>query len=437
MTYTGQRAFVVKALTDANLGIPEPFTWEQVVAAIDPVAYKKTFRHGKMKVTIPVSVQFHLRELKKLRQLKEVELQTNSKSTPIKSVRRERVWKLPVENAGHVTEVPERVFFVKCRPQDADIIQLVRSEQRVFIGYPPWRRDAPYDPSNIAGCVVDLGAADEGWRGEVRNYSPSMKTNRGFALSVKKGWIVAIPRPGDGVCWLAEIADGFELVDNPSWRTQYLELRQRLGLDCSKEDSHVGDVVQSWRFSNLIGIAFGRIPRWITYRLLSRPTIGEIYGFPELGLHAHATLKRFIDRATDPPLTDTDDLHEIQRRLLTFVGPAVLEHLCVALLQLERPDEMWWHIGGSGDGGADGLGYTHDWIPKGLLQCKWFFTGSRLSDVFGAPRNNMKRILASLIHGEVEQNVQGADFWGREHIATLVRKHANDLPIARSLRISF
>ena len=152
-------------------------------------------------------------------------------------------------------------------------------------------------------------------------------------------------------------------------------------------------------------------------------------------MNAHATLKRFIDGTPAPPLTDTDDVAEIQRRLLTFVSPATLEHLCVELLQLEHPDETWWHVGGAGDGGADGLGYTHDWIPSGRVQCKWYFKGSRVSEVF-RPCENMRQVFASLIHGPVEQDVQGAEFWALEHVAMLVKKHAKDLPITRSLRIA-
>jgi len=340
-----------------------------------------------------------------------------------------------VDDPKYITEAPERVFFVKCRPQGADIIDIVQSEKRVFIGYPPWRRGAQYDPASMTSCVVDLGSAAECWKEEVHPYHQAMKTNHKFASSVKKGWIVVIPRPGDGVCWLAEIADSFELIDNPPWRERYFQFRRQQGLDCTDEASHAGDIIQSWRFSTLVVVPFGRVPRWISYRLLSRPTIGEIYGFPELGLHAHATLSRFIHGIPDPPITDTDDLHEIERRLLTFVSPSALEHLCVALQQLEHPDEMWWHIGGSGDGGADGLGYTHDWIQTGLLQCKWHFAGGLLSEFFGAPSSNTKRLLASLIHGHVEQDVQSAEFWGREQIAVLVKKHAKNLPMARSLRI--
>jgi hypothetical protein len=340
-----------------------------------------------------------------------------------------------MNHPDHITESPERVFFVKCRPQGADIIDLVLSEKRVFIGYPPWRRGAQYNPENIASCVVDLGSAGEGWKDGVRTYHKSMKTNHGFASSVQKGWIVLVPRPGDGICWIAEIAGAFELVDNPAWREQYLRFRSDLGLDCQDEASHVGDVVQSWRFSRAVAVPFGQIPRWISYRLLSRSTIGEIYGVCELGLRAHAILKGFIDGVSDPPLEDTNDIEEIGRRLVTFVSPSALEHLAVALLQLEHPDQTWWHIGGSGDGGSDGLGYTNEWVLTGQVQCKWLFNGSRCSEVFGDRRDHTKRLLVSLIHGRVEQDVQDAEFWGRDEIASLVRKHARFLPMARSLRI--
>jgi hypothetical protein len=147
-------------------------------------------------------------------------------------------------------------------------------------------------------------------------------------------------------------------------------------------------------------------------------------------------LKRFINGVLDPPLVYTDDLHEIERRLLTFVSPNALEHLVIALLQLERPHETWWHIGGSGDGGSDGLGYTNDWIPTGQVQCKWLFSGSHSSEVFGTPNDCMKRILVSLIYRHVVQDVQNAEFWGRDRIASLVKRHAKDLPIAKSLRVT-
>jgi hypothetical protein len=63
--YKGQRVLVIEAIAK----IPDPFNRDQVVAAIDKEAYEKTFTHGTQIVTIPESVQYHLRELTKLRQL--------------------------------------------------------------------------------------------------------------------------------------------------------------------------------------------------------------------------------------------------------------------------------------------------------------------------------------------------------------------------------
>ncbi len=66
--FKGQRALVI----DAIAKISDPFTRDQVVEAIDKEAYEKTFIHGTQIVTIPKSVQYHLRELTKLGQLVEV-----------------------------------------------------------------------------------------------------------------------------------------------------------------------------------------------------------------------------------------------------------------------------------------------------------------------------------------------------------------------------
>jgi len=69
VAYKGQRALIVAALT--NPKFPKIFSLNQVVAAINREAYENSFKHGKMAVTIPASVQYHLRELVKLGQLVE------------------------------------------------------------------------------------------------------------------------------------------------------------------------------------------------------------------------------------------------------------------------------------------------------------------------------------------------------------------------------
>ena len=71
--YSGQRGFIVTALTNQKSAIPNPFTRDEVVAALDPVAYEKTFTYGTMVVTIEASVQHHLRELVRLGQLEKLD----------------------------------------------------------------------------------------------------------------------------------------------------------------------------------------------------------------------------------------------------------------------------------------------------------------------------------------------------------------------------
>jgi hypothetical protein len=35
------------------------------------------------------------------------------------------------------------VFYVKCKPGDADAWELARKHRIVFVGYPPWKTDPP------------------------------------------------------------------------------------------------------------------------------------------------------------------------------------------------------------------------------------------------------------------------------------------------------
>ncbi|WP_425485132.1 restriction endonuclease [Dokdonella fugitiva] len=75
------------------------------------------------------------------------------------------------------------------------------------------------------------------------------------------------------------------------------------------------------------------------------------------------------------PYEPTEDSDEIARRLVDLLSPASFEHLVVDVLRLERPDLMWLHVGGTGDGGADGIGFRADGTPAAILQCKLRWPG--------------------------------------------------------------
>ena len=131
----------------------------------------------------------------------------------------------------------------------------------------------------------------------------------------------------------------------------------------------------------------------------------------------------------------TNNLAEIQKRLTTYISAETFEHLTVALLQLENPDQHWMQCGGSGDGGVDGLGHS----PGGgvsLLQCKWQYRGNNFE--FGQTLQgdeNSNRFFAALNHSPDLNTSNGIEFLSASRIAELVQKHAERLPWTLSLRI--
>jgi hypothetical protein len=236
------------------------------------------------------------------------------------------------------------------------------------------------------------------------------------------------------------ITRSFELLDEPPWADDYLNIRRDQELSIEEEEaSHVADVAQCWRVDRFRPLPFTTIPAWIRKSFFGRSTYGRIYAPDAMGLEPFAVLDALIDRPRQSARESTLDLAEIERRLVTDVGPAAFEHLCVALLQLEHPKETWAHIGGSGDGGVDGIGAGEDGKVTGVLQCKWSYWGEEVE--FATPwgrtkRNSSRRILASLLHPVDVEAPAGVHFWSRQDIARLVLKHASRLPAAVSLRIA-
>lgn len=144
-------------------------------------------------------------------------------------------------------------------------------------------------------------------------------------------------------------------------------------------------------------------------------------------------LDRFIDnpKSFDPHWTD--DPTEIERRLVDGIGTSSLEHLSVALLQLEHPDQRWQHVGGSGDGGVDGVGTNSNGTIVGVLQCKYLCSEKELRSSFAETSGIERKVLTTLSHHDFIK--PGVEVWNRSKIAQLVLNHAHYLPIALSLRV--
>jgi hypothetical protein len=135
--------------------------------------------------------------------------------------------------------------------------------------------------------------------------------------------------------------------------------------------------------------------------------------------------------------TWTLDLTTIEKRLLNDLTPSTLEHLIVSLLQLEHPDEVWTQVGGSGDGGVDGVGASQDGHVTGLLKSKWQYWGEDPFPSNPAWRTGsqpFRKYLAALRYPD-RAAPPHCIFLNRPRIAELVAKHYLKLPQALSMRI--
>jgi hypothetical protein len=331
-------------------------------------------------------------------------------------------------------------IYVKCRPRDADTTALLRKHRRIFLGYPPFIEGV--DPAlPIEQRMHSLGLAShipserlsEDCRG--RGYRSSITLQQNIVRQVGIGSIAVVPQLGSGVCWLAKIASPFTLFAPGEIGEEYLQLRREQGLPVEEPEWHLADMVQGWSTTEWVEVPFVWIPRWIGQRALQRNTVGIIKDRD--GHHrAYDVLERLFAApsgiATYEPTEDSD---EIARRLVDLLSPASFEHLVVDVLRLERPDLMWLHVGGTGDGGADGIGFRANGTPAAILQCKLRWPGWLDDPRAEAAVRRPELIIASLDPVDARAPAD-AEIWGPERIATAVVRHAGRLPVARPLGIS-
>ena len=332
------------------------------------------------------------------------------------------------------------VFFSRCRPQDSDPIEIVLRERRVFIGYPAWRSvNSEREKKRLRNHVIDLRCSDEEWaalRGGFGKDGREYQKNRNFVRAIEPGAIALVPRPGRGVVYAGRVTSPFELLDDPPWGEEYLRLRRKQGLDVSDECGHLADVAQCCAVDAFRSIPFAGVPAWIRRSLFGRSTYGLVRPLQPFGFDPYSALVKLLDNPQSAFPSWTDELDEIERRLVEAVGPNPFEHLCVALLQLEHPQESWVHVGGSGDGGVDGIGTGPDGNVVGMLQCKWAYQGERLTIAETAAVSSVRQVLASILHPSEVTVPAGVEFWSRRRIAEILKEHADQLPLALSIRIA-
>lgn len=342
----------------------------------------------------------------------------------------------------------EIVFFCRCRPQDSDPIDIVLKQKRVFIGYPAWRDGKSGQDFDFRSAMVDLASVA---RDYIHNAEPDpirrrqIKANVNLVHEVGNNSIVLVPRPDRGLVYIGRTC-GFELIDNPPWGDDYINLRKsQKKKPIDSRGSHLADVVQGWNVDRWRAIPFTAIPAWIRKSFFGRSTFGRINTI-DLGHEKLDPLEELNLLIENQDLLienqericphKTSDCGEIEKRLVTDIGPSSFEHLVVALLQLERPSEIWSHVGGSGDGGVDGVGTNRVGKVVGLLQCKWRHEGGELSFERGNRSDvDTTRFIATLLHSNKLKEAPGTKLLDRSVIAKLVLKHASSLPWAKSMQI--
>ena len=341
-------------------------------------------------------------------------------------------------------------FYCRARPQGCDALKIFKRASRVFIGYPLKQDGIDYNPNALKSCLVDPSRCpDSEWKrqtverkdgkyGENPRFH-SYTRNRNFIPSVTEGSIVVVPRPSQGVAYLARVESPFEIVDAPSWRQRYLDIRKEQGLNWEDDNKqqHTADVAQGWQVDEYRPVDLARIPGWLHRSLLGRSTYGPLGPHPlDSKVSAHSVLEEILQGQYSSASHWTIEVEDIKKRLVdTLSNPSAFENLVVALLQLNHPEEMWHCTGGPGDGGIDGYGSNENGDVVGLMQAKYYANKApELADVGGSVRS-IRRYAAVFLPENPTRPSDGTCLLNLDWIASEVRRHWRRLPLAVTLRV--
>jgi hypothetical protein len=334
------------------------------------------------------------------------------------------------------------LFYSKCRPQLCDAWPIARETKRVFIGYPVLRSDRPSDDWRKEGMGrIFADISSQQWDSIPKENASSQSTrNRNLITQIGINSVVLVPRPSSGKCHAGLIESAFEFVDKPDWIDEYLKLRKNVALN--DEINHVGDMIQTWKVSKWEELPFAGIPRWITYRLLSRDTAGIICDLDDPKVSALDTIVSLMKKPANERYCPVNPREGLTRALLDYVSPASFEHLLVDLLQLEASDSsgdvFWHHVGGTGDGGVDGISVDNTGKLLAVLQCKWHWGGMPI-DLVNSLRQqvgNAVKIIVAVLHGNhnsKDKMPDNARLIGRQELCDLVKRYNSRLPFAASI----
>lgn len=338
------------------------------------------------------------------------------------------------------------VFYIQCKPWGTDPVDLIRRHNILFFGYPVFRGpETEYDRNHMSHSIVDPSGGQDDWdkwlnrsatwhpdmsERERSSYRVQANKNRKFVREViKPGDIALLARPNRGVVYCTRI-ETFELVDSPPWADEFASLLD----DQGRQKRYESEISQCWRVEPFTEIRIPHIPGWIRSSSFGRASYNRVV--PPDGLDPFQAMTDVMRGIyAHRPAGWTQSVGEIGKLLVGNLSPASFEHLMVSLMQLENPSQTWLHVGGSGDGGVDGMGTLQDGSLAALLQCKFRLGSSKEIFSSAVVDTAPERIVASLLHPAAPKIPLGIRFIGRDEVAALVLKHSARLPEALTLHI--
>jgi len=323
---------------------------------------------------------------------------------------------------------------------------LVLKHRRVFIGYPAWLEgwESQWDPRDVGKALLKI---DDEQASELATLDPAecgppgygsrITRNRNLAKSIDEGSMVVIPRLNEGVCYIGRISGRFEFVNDPSeWAADFEHLRRQVGLP---EDTYqLAEVVQSWPVKDgFRAIRFPLMPKWLF--LLKRDAIGTIPDRPDGQKKAIDVLERLYEGRYEYDFSPTEEIARIEARLMEWVGDRQFEQLVIEILQSQFPDQRWWHTGGPGDGGADGIATDASGSIVATLQCKWFYSGpiaelARRLQPKDSSMPSVRTYVATLYDtGQLAPHDPNVTYLFRAFLAEMLLIHRHKIPFARTI----
>jgi len=330
------------------------------------------------------------------------------------------------------------VFFAKLKPQGFDAFSICRDLQRVVCGYPLWKSgsDLGSDHQSV-NQIANLRNMEGKKRMEGYDYPPSTKmlsVCRNIAQQARSGDFFLIPRLREGNIYVARVTSPYDVFD-PSNIVDRVKSERKRAMPAKPEGAHgwgsvIGDFMQGWKTEPWVAVRFVSFPRELAQFTFRRDSIGMLKRRD--GVETWDTVSDLISGGGRRKFHPVSSVEQVEQGLRDLCSADMFEHLCVALLQLEHPDEVWLHVGGSGDGGMDGIGFSRsDGEAVAGLQCKLRWPGDEW--VPPASKDGITRMtFASLIHGP-RPLMKSGTFLGSREVAEMVLSHRARLPFAVTL----